>query len=376
MTTLEFRAKYKQADRDDMAKQGQAMSDGSYPIKDAEDLHDAIHAVGRGGASHDAIRKHIIARAKALGMSSQIPDNWNADGSLSEQNAKKSDCPTCDGKGVVKGQAECPSCNNGSGKSKDGTKCPNCDGKGVVKTQNTCPNCKGAGTRAAKPAPCDTCDGTGKIRNGTRKCPTCGGSGNAPPEDAPSPSDDEENALSMSFEQRQAKVALLSGHLERRDFAASAFELRADKDSGTLKFSGYASLTETPYNVGFYTETIKRGAFKRTLAEKPDVQMLINHGEGGSGMPIARTGVNMTLTEDERGLKVDADLDPEDPDVQLLARKMASGLMNQMSFAFQANDQDWNDDLTERSIKSVSIHRGDVSIVNQGASPTTWAKVA
>jgi ATP-dependent protease ClpP protease subunit len=74
--------KYKQADRDDMAQSGQAMKDGSYPIKDAEDLAAAIKAVGRGNADHDDIRKHIIERAAALKLSSQIPDNWNADGSL------------------------------------------------------------------------------------------------------------------------------------------------------------------------------------------------------------------------------------------------------------------------------------------------------
>jgi ATP-dependent protease ClpP protease subunit len=76
--------KYKQDDRDRMAKSGQAMPDGSYPIADEEDLDNAIHAVGRGGADHDAIRRHIIKRAKALGLSEKIPDNWNADGSLQD----------------------------------------------------------------------------------------------------------------------------------------------------------------------------------------------------------------------------------------------------------------------------------------------------
>lgn len=74
--------KYKQEDRDRMAASGEAMPDGSYPIADAEDLDNAIHAVGRGGADHDAIRKHIIKRAEALHLSERIPDNWNSDGSL------------------------------------------------------------------------------------------------------------------------------------------------------------------------------------------------------------------------------------------------------------------------------------------------------
>ena len=74
--------KYQQADRDNMAKSGQAMQDGSYPIADEEDLDSAIRAVGRGNADHNSIRKHIIERAAALKLSSKIPDNWNADGSL------------------------------------------------------------------------------------------------------------------------------------------------------------------------------------------------------------------------------------------------------------------------------------------------------
>jgi len=81
-TTKIRNEKYDTDDRKRMASEGTAMPDGSYPIADEEDLDNAIHAVGRGGADHDAIRKHIIKRAKALGLSERIPDNWNSDGSL------------------------------------------------------------------------------------------------------------------------------------------------------------------------------------------------------------------------------------------------------------------------------------------------------
>lgn len=72
------------------ASRGWAMPDGSYPIRPADnhgaaDLVAAVRAVGRGGGSHNAIRKHVITRARALGMSDQIPDNWNSDGSMREQ---------------------------------------------------------------------------------------------------------------------------------------------------------------------------------------------------------------------------------------------------------------------------------------------------
>lgn len=75
------KAKYDADDRRRMAG-NEAMDDGAYPIADHEDLEDAIHAVGRGGADHDAIRRHIETRARALGATSMIPDKWAADGSL------------------------------------------------------------------------------------------------------------------------------------------------------------------------------------------------------------------------------------------------------------------------------------------------------
>ncbi|MFJ3661079.1 hypothetical protein ACIPPM_11505 [Streptomyces sp. NPDC090119] len=71
------------------AAEGWSLPDGSYPVRPAdrhgaEDLHRAIHAVGRGRRDpHDEIRRHIEERAGALGLTAEIPSDWNADGSLS-----------------------------------------------------------------------------------------------------------------------------------------------------------------------------------------------------------------------------------------------------------------------------------------------------
>lgn len=85
-------AKYSADDMKSMVSKGQAMKNASgepsYPIADISDLKKAIRAVGRGKAGHDAIRKHIIARAKALKATSLIPDNWNSDGSMKESSVK------------------------------------------------------------------------------------------------------------------------------------------------------------------------------------------------------------------------------------------------------------------------------------------------
>ena len=58
------------------ASTGAAMPGGRYPIENVADLHNAIHAIGRGSGSHAAIRAHIISRARALGATDQLPDDW------------------------------------------------------------------------------------------------------------------------------------------------------------------------------------------------------------------------------------------------------------------------------------------------------------
>lgn len=64
--------------RREMAANGEALPDGSYPIPNRTYLERAIHAIGRGkNNSHQKIRTHIIRRAKALGATSLLPDTWN-----------------------------------------------------------------------------------------------------------------------------------------------------------------------------------------------------------------------------------------------------------------------------------------------------------
>jgi hypothetical protein len=78
------------AQRKLLSKMGVAMPDGSYYIRNAAELSDAIKAVGRAtpnaGESdvtrRNEVRRHCIARAKTLNLSSMIPDTWNPDGSL------------------------------------------------------------------------------------------------------------------------------------------------------------------------------------------------------------------------------------------------------------------------------------------------------
>lgn len=73
-------------DRRSLAKQGKALPGGSgggrFPIRNRTDLENAIRAVGRAKGDHNLVRRYIIRRARALGLSNLIPDNWSADGSM------------------------------------------------------------------------------------------------------------------------------------------------------------------------------------------------------------------------------------------------------------------------------------------------------
>lgn len=164
---------------------------------------------------------------------------------------------------------------------------------------------------------------------------------------------------------KKQRAELLRGREVRR-LTSSTLECRSA--DGALAVRGYASTTAQAYDMGWYKETIARGAFTKTLSETPDVQLLLNH----EGLPLARTtNGTLDLREDEQGLYFEARLDGDDPDAQRVIRKIESGLMDQCSFAFRVTRQTWDEDYENRSIDEVSLDRGDVSIVNYGANPNT-----
>ena len=69
--------------REEMAKDGTALADGSFPISTKEDLSNAIQAFGR-ASDKPAAKRHIMQRAKALGAESLIPATWVVSGKSAE----------------------------------------------------------------------------------------------------------------------------------------------------------------------------------------------------------------------------------------------------------------------------------------------------
>jgi len=163
---------------------------------------------------------------------------------------------------------------------------------------------------------------------------------------------------------------------ERRGIASGQFELR-EVGGGQLLLTGYASVFNSPYDVYGgppmgWRETVDPKAFDTTLSARADAHLLINH----TGMPLARTkSGTLKLSTDSTGLHVEAGLDPADPDVTRLVPKMRRRDMDEMSFGFRVKEDEWNEDYTERRLLEVSLHKGDVSVVNFGANPATSAQL-
>jgi hypothetical protein len=65
--------------REKLAEKGEALPDGSYPIRNVSDLKNAIQAYGRSNKEDRAkVKKHIIKRARALNVRHLIPENWGS----------------------------------------------------------------------------------------------------------------------------------------------------------------------------------------------------------------------------------------------------------------------------------------------------------
>jgi len=179
--------------------------------------------------------------------------------------------------------------------------------------------------------------------------------------------------LKKEKEAREHFVSTATIEKEVRHFNVQEIECR-DNEDGSLTLKGYASVFEVQYPVndqrGSYLESINPGAFKKTLSERADVKLLVNH----DGVPLARTqSGTMELREDQHGLFVEATLDPENPKVKEINSAMKRGDMDEMSFAFAAVRDEFNDDYSERNIKEVKLY--DVSVVTYPASSATHANI-
>ena len=137
-------------------------------------------------------------------------------------------------------------------------------------------------------------------------------------------------------------------------------EIRAmDTEDGSLRIGGYAATFNKEATGLNFREVIAPGAFKRTLATDNPVFLLINHDMEALPLASTRSGT-LTLSEDEVGLRMDAELDPANPRAQELASALRRGDVDKMSFAFTvAKDGDIRSEglrtLTDLDLYEVSV---------------------
>ncbi len=344
-----------------LLEKGEALAnpagDPSFPIADEEDLDAAIHAVGRASGDHDAIRKFIIGRAKALGHEDAIPDNWNADGSLSDkksadpQRQMRSGRTFADTEQLVSAAIakKFPSNDDTSwlwiaDLTDDWAVFAYDYGESVLQKVTYTISDSGAVT-LGKPT---------DVQRITTYEPV--------------------TAAATTGRARVPAVArrrIPLDTVETRAFALTGVEFRSQTDE-TASFVGYASTTGVPYEVadflGQYRETIQPGAFAKTLRESPSIPLLFNH----DGMPVASTGAGtMRLSEDRQGLRVEADLDRRQSLANDLCIALERGDLDKMSFSFSATQQNWSADYCDRAVSELQLF--DASIVTYPANPTTTA---
>ena len=157
--------------------------------------------------------------------------------------------------------------------------------------------------------------------------------------------------------------------LETRALPMGDFTVTEGED-GQKTFTGYAALFGAPSAGLPFTEVIAPGAFRRTLGRVADgkkiVSFLFGHDETRA---LATTASGrLSLTEDERGLKVEARLDPADPDAAGVISKLtheARAMGMSFGFTIPKNGDEWDEDV--RTLREVNLF--EVSVLSAGQTP-------
>lgn len=164
--------------------------------------------------------------------------------------------------------------------------------------------------------------------------------------------------------------------MKRETLTLVADEVRfATDEAGT--FSGYASVWNEPDSFG---DTIKRGAFARTIRERK--------GTGGPAMfwnhnPDQPIGVWTETVEDERGLKVSGRLVTETTRGAEALALLKAGAVNGLSIGFRARKSERGPNggrvLTDIELVEISLvtlpaaTKARVTSIRRAASPASTA---
>ena len=158
---------------------------------------------------------------------------------------------------------------------------------------------------------------------------------------------------------------------ETRSLPIGEYRLAEADADGQRTFSGYAAIWNSASAGLPFEERIAPNAFKRSLARASAGQKIISFLFGHDETRALATTASgrLQLTEDETGLRVEAKLDPADPD----AAKVISMLTHEsaaagMSFGFQKVQDAW--DGNQRTIKEANLF--EVSILAAGGQTPAY----
>lgn len=74
-------------ERKDLAKNGEAMPNGKYPIRNRQDLKDAIRLSGSSSMPKEDVKKWIKKRAKELNLEDELPEDWKVEKTMDTEDA-------------------------------------------------------------------------------------------------------------------------------------------------------------------------------------------------------------------------------------------------------------------------------------------------
>lgn len=143
------------------------------------------------------------------------------------------------------------------------------------------------------------------------------------------------------------------------------------------RLTGYAMVWDRlSLDLGGFVERFQRGSFADSLRNRRDVVLLHSHDEA---RPLARTTADtLTVVEDDKGLRVEAEL-PNSAEARHLAMLIDSGVIDGMSVRFavtRAEDETWAGDKPGNIVRT--IRRAvliEASTVTWPAYPSTSVNV-
>jgi len=154
----------------------------------------------------------------------------------------------------------------------------------------------------------------------------------------------------------------LSPNAERR-FISEPVSFRAEDDN---IIEGYAAVfNKDSQDFGGWHERIAPGAFSEVLND--NAVALFNHD---MNYVLGRNGVNVTLSEDQNGLKYTVKL-PDTSFARDLKNLIKDGIIHQSSFAFTVLQQEWKHNDDAPSVRTITKIKRlyDVSPVTTPAYP-------